>query len=43
MPFYVYHPGTGTYMDLDECVIHYVDASIEDVEEYLDNKHAIVY
>ena len=31
----VYHPGTKTFMSMDECVIVNVPEHIEDVEEYL--------
>ena len=43
MPFFIYHPGTGTYMALNECVVEFVDPEIEDVEQYLDDKYALVY
>jgi hypothetical protein len=32
---FVYHPGTGTYMSMHECVTVNVPEDIEDVELYL--------
>lgn len=39
----VYHPGTETYMALNECVIVDVPSeleNVEDIEEYLRDNHA---
>ena len=33
----VYHPGTKTFMSMDECVIVNVPDHIEDVEMYLED------
>lgn len=33
----VWHPGTKTYMALEECVIVDVPDGVEDIEEYLDS------
>ena len=32
----VWHPGTGTFMSMDECVIINVPDNIEDVQRYLE-------
>ena len=32
----VWHPGTSTFMSMDECVIVNVPNHIEDVERYLE-------
>jgi len=32
----VWHPGTGTFMSMDECVIVEVPDNIDDVEQYLE-------
>ena len=34
---FVYHPGTKTFMSMDECVIVNVPAHVEDVEMYLED------
>ena len=37
MSDFVYHPGTKTFMSMDECMIVDVPDHIEDVETYLED------